>query len=103
MAAYWVKMIPWAAGLGIMGSGTIAFASLHSAYEVGKENERLKCKNTKLHLETIHLCQTLVSERENAEREKKEILEQNTWTTKLVGAGMMGATALGGVVGYSMR
>jgi hypothetical protein len=106
MAAYWVKMIPWVGGIGILGSGGITLVSWKKANDLKKENTRLNSENMKYYMETIHLAQSLVDERAVANKEKRELmeqLEQNRWTTKLVGAGIMGATALGGLVGYTMR
>lgn len=106
MAAYLVKILQCTAGIGIVGSGTLVYSSWHAAYELREENTRLKSENTKYYLENIHLCQELVYKKEEAEKQKKEFenqLKQNTWTTKLVGAGIMGATAAGGIVGYAMR
>jgi hypothetical protein len=106
MAAYWVKMMPWVGGIGILGSGGLTLVSWKKANVLKKENTRLNSENMKYYMENIHLAQTLLEEREVVNKEKKDLmeqLEQNRWTTKLVGTGIIGATALGGVVGYTMR
>jgi hypothetical protein len=106
MAAYLVKILPWAAGLGIMGSGTIALASYHATHEFEQKNLRLEKEKEELLRDTRILRTTnkyLIDEVENYKIQQNDLmlqLEGNRWTTKLVG---VGATALGGVVGYSMR
>lgn len=103
MAAYLVKILPYVVGAGCMGSATMALAAWHGAYELNQQNTRLVCEKQQLLRDLDTLRSAIVLEREVAEKEKRDLVEQNRWTTKLVGAGVIGATAVGGLVGYAMR
>jgi ElaB/YqjD/DUF883 family membrane-anchored ribosome-binding protein len=104
MAAYAVKMLPIVAGVVTLGSGTLAFASWHRAYELEERVKKFLTEKAQWERDLYTLRKTIDWERHMKEEKEKELAEaneslknQSSWRTIAVGTG------LGCLAGYVMR
>ncbi len=79
-----------------MGSGTLAFASWHRAYELEQKTKGLLASLEQRDRDCETLRRTIAWERDDKEKIKralkwtKEELERNAWTSKVMNLGLIG-------------